>query len=451
MNPASGQGTCPPGGGRRLIDHGDWIQHFAHKLDPRLQREMRQRERTIRTGATMLHRAAEPWHQRRPVFRTIVCLTPGAPGHRLETVRALVEKHGGVLRRSLKLIGGFGATLSLKAAQELVSTDYVGRIALDAEVRALLDVAAPSIGVPLAWDEGRTGKGVTIAVIDTGVYPHPDFTQPEHRIRAFVDFVGEKSRPYDDNGHGTHVAGCAVGNGLASNGKYRGPAFEAGLVALKALDRSGAGRASDIIAAMEWAVQNRSRFNIRVLSLSLGGDPEVPYQEDPLAQAAEQAWDAGLVVCAAAGNAGPAPRTISTPGTAPKVITIGAMDDRGTADRADDVIAPFSGRGPTADGRTKPDLLAPGANITGPRGKGSQLDREMRGGSPDYLTLSGTSMATPIVAGFAALLLQHEPQLTPDQVKRRLMSLAENRGYAPDAQGAGYVQFENATDRRGKR
>ncbi|HEX6972533.1 MAG TPA: S8 family peptidase [Limnochordia bacterium] len=429
-----------------MILHHDWIHTYAHKLDPRLRRLLREREQGAPPAAAALRRIAER-HGRKPAFPAIICLHPDARDQDCSELLELAAAHGGIIHREFGLIGGFGATLSLNAAKELVGHDAVCRIAYDCEVHTLLDVASPAIGAPLAWEEGRSGRGITIAVVDTGVYPHSDFTEPRNRLLAFADLVDGRRRPYDDNGHGTHVAGCALGNGAASEGKYRGPAFEAGLVAVKALDRTGAGRASDIIEAISWVVENRDRYGIRVLSLSIGAEAETSYRDDPLAQAAARAWDAGIVVCAAAGNAGPDPRTISTPGIEPKVITVGAIDDRGTVERSDDVLAPYSSRGPTPDGLNKPELLAPGSAITAPRARGSVLDAELPAGRPNYLTLSGTSMATPLVAGLAALILEAEPSLSPADVKRRLMRTAERWRDGGSGQGAGYVRF-SATRRR---
>src|SRR5690606_13484017 len=207
---------------------------------------------------------------------------------------------------------------------------------------------------------------------------------------AFKDFVKGKTSPYDDNGHGTHCAGDAAGNGYASDGKYKGPAPGAKLIGVKVLDKAGSGQLSDVISGIEWCIQNREKYNIRVLSLSLGSRTNSSYKDDPVAQAVEKAWDHGITVVAAAGNDGPDPGTISSPGIHPRIITVGASNDKGTPTIRDDEAASFSSRGPTPDGVTKPDLLAPGTDIVSLRVPRSYIDKM----SPDsrinrhYTTLS---------------------------------------------------------------
>ncbi len=361
------------------------------------------------------------------------------------TLRAL----GGRLRHHLPAVNGLAADVPVAALPALLGDERVARVTLDYPVRALLDVAAPAVRVDRAWEAGVTGRGVTVAIVDTGVYPHPDLVRPRNRLRAFADLVEGRRWPYDDNGHGTHCAGDAVGNGHASGGRYRGPAWEADLVGVKVLGKDGGGAASTVMAGIQWCLDHRDRYGIRVISLSLGGPASLPYREDPLCQMVERAWEAGIVCCVAAGNAGPDDRTIQSPGIDPKVITVGAMDDRRTAERADDALASFSSRGPTPEGVTKPDVVAPGVDVISLRAPNSFLDRSARAArhGDAYALLSGTSMATPIVAGVAALLLQRNPSLTPDQVKAILKETAEDRGYPPDAQGAGYVDAAAALAR----
>lgn len=365
----------------------------------------------------------------------------------------LVEKSGGKLKHDLSLIKGFSADLPASAIEALSKDENVARISYDSEVRACLDTAAATINAPAAWSAGLTGKEITVAVIDTGIYPHPDLTTPANRIIGFKDFLNKKTLPYDDCGHGTHVAGIIAGNGTMSDGQYKGIAPEANLVGIKVLDSAGGGRSSDVIAGIQWAVQNKTLYNIKVINLSLGAPATQSYTADPLSQAAEAAWNAGLVVAAAAGNSGPDARTINTPGINPHIITVGAVDDRGTIDTKDDVIADFSSRGPTIDGLTKPDLVAPGVNITslaadtsylpkknsGSRGKPGKALQAITQSKPQqttifdyYVTMSGTSMATPMVAGTAVLLLEQNPNWTPDEVKRQMMSTAVNLGLCCD-------------------
>jgi len=357
------------------------------------------------------------------------------------------------LREHLPLINAVAGTLSLAALEDLATNPLVLRVFPDRTVRALLDVAAPTVGADRSWGEGFTGRGVGIAIIDTGVYLHPDLHTPYNRIVAFQDLVKGSTLPYDDNGHGTHVAGIALGNGTRSQGKYKGMAPEANLIAVKALDKNGSGKDSQIIKGIQWCLENKGKYNIRVLSLSLGSPAAGPAQEDPLCQAVEKAWQAGIVVCAAAGNEGPEAGTIDSPGIDPKIITVGAMDDQRTPDRSDDKIADFSSRGPTKDGVTKPDLLAPGKGIISLRAPRGTLDRAENAPRVGqwYTTMSGTSMATPVCAGVAALLIQKNPRLTPDQVKSILLETAENRGYDANEQGKGYLNASQALAKVPKR
>lgn len=353
-----------------------------------------------------------------------------------------------------------------------------------------------------------TGKGVTIAVIDTGVHPHPDL---EGRIIGFVDLVNGRSIPYDDNGHGTHVAGDAAGSGAMSDGLYKGPASEANLVGIKVLNAEGSGKTSDIIKGIQFAIAAKDALNIRVINLSLGHTAQKDWENDPVNQAVQAAHDAGIVVLAAAGNDGPDRKTICAPGDSPFAITIGAADDWNTADRSDDKIADFSSRGPTAGGLQKPDLVAPGVTIMAPiapmtakeaMGKQfgmlhetikhfaempyeqltampteafvlmglspgtvekikespeeakTQFDRLLNATSRipldelgAYQGLPGTSMATPIAAGVVAQMLEANPELTPDQVKEILTSTADplpDKRLGPNTQGSGLIDPEEA-------
>ena len=375
--------------------------------------------------------------------------------------RVIVGKSGGTIKHDLPLIKGFSANLPVSVLKELAEDDEVTRISYDSEVHVCLDTATAAINAPAVWSQGFTGKGITLAVIDTGIYPHPDLTQPNIRIIAFKDFINKKSLPYDDNGHGTHVAGIIAGNGSMSGGLYKGVAPEANLVGVKVLDSTGGGRTSDVIAGIQWVVKNKAAYNIKVINLSLGATAKDSYTTDPLSQAVETAWQAGIVVAAAAGNSGPAPGTTNTPGINPHIITVGAVDHRGTVETGDDVIARFSSRGPTIDGLTKPDLVAPGVGITSLASDTSYLPKKNSGlkAEPDkptkaqnqaqpvqttisdyYVTMSGTSMATPMVAGTAALLLEQNPKLTPIEVKTQLMSIATNLGFTSNEQGAGEVK-----------
>ncbi|MCL2703091.1 MAG: S8 family serine peptidase [Defluviitaleaceae bacterium] len=192
-------------------------------------------------------------------------------------------------------------------------------------VHATAAIAAQSREPPTVANESRfTGQGLSIAFLDTGISPVRDFIEPENRIIAFKDFVNGFKEPYDDNAHGTHVAGIATGNGAASNGRYVGVAPGCGLVGVKILDDKGRGDTAEFLAGIQWTITNKDKYNIRVANMSVGTSN---VSGEPLVRAVEAAWDKGIVVCAAAGNGGPGPSTITSPGTSRKVITVGSSDD----------------------------------------------------------------------------------------------------------------------------
>ncbi len=307
---------------------------------------------------------------------------------------------------------------------------------------------------------GVDGAGIGIATIDSGISPaHDDLRSV--RVVHWADFVSHLPVPYDDYGHGTHVAGIIAGAGPGARGARAGIAPGADLIVLKALDGAGRGQISDVVAAVDYAVANRARYNIRVINLSVAAGVYESYRTDPLAQAALRAVSAGIVVVAAAGNFGlsptgePLPASIAAPGNAPWVLTVGATDDMGTLSRSDDVVAAFSSRGPSAiDETPKPDLVAPGVGVVSAADPASTLYFNHwrarvwgtgRAESQPYLRLSGTSMAAPIVTGMIALMLQAAPQLTPNAVKAILQFTAEPRaGAAASAQGAGLLNARGA-------
>lgn len=378
----------------------------------------------------------------------------------------LSSKYGVKFTRSLPVIHGAAATVDAVNLQKLIDEAPRGvEVFLDTKrhipevpektedptsrpAQPKSDNAIPSYGVNKLWDRGFNGQGVGIAVIDTGVYPHQDFGT---RLVAFQDFVNQRPEAYDDQGHGTHVAGDAAGDGTASEGRFKGSAPAANIIGLKVLDENGSGYDSTIIEAVQWAIENREQHNIRVMNLSLGGPIGGSYKEDPLAMALEAAVENGIVACVAAGNEGPGKETVGTPANAPHVVSVGAMNDNGTLTLADDAPASFSSRGPSSfDGLRKPEIMSPGVRITAANAPGSQLDRWP--GIPHvgthYITISGTSMATPILAGVVADLIQANPTMTPAQVKRILLTTADKLANVDrDTQGYGTVDPQQALDR----
>lgn len=348
----------------------------------------------------------------------------------LDRIAAMIEGNLGKVHREIKMIPSLVVDLPFFSLEELARSRYIYKIWQDSPVYAQLDVAVPSSGGLIPYQANLNGKGVVVAVLDTGIDPHEDLTKPDNRILAWKDFVNQRKSPYDDNGHGTHVAGIIAGNGNYSNGKYRGIAPEAMLVGVKILNEEGSGKLSDVISGIEWCIDSLSALNIRVINLSIGSEVQESYRTDPLCRVTTAAWERGITICSAAGNSGPRLRSINTPGINPVIITVGNLDDQNTLTNIDDILAPSSSRGPTLDKLIKPDLIAPGTNIT---------SLKVGGG---YTTLSGTSMATPLVTGSVALILQKWPNLIPDQIKTLLMRKARDIGVGPNLQGAGALDLE---------
>lgn len=273
---------------------------------------------------------------------------------------------------------------------------------------------------------GLTGAGVGVAVLDTGIYPHEDF---ENRIMAFKDFVRRRPGPYDDNGHGTHIAAMIGGNGASSDGRYRGVAPGCGLIAVKVLDFRGNGFASDVLVGLRWIRENKEKYGIRVVNISVGSLSRKDMSENSvLVRGVDAAWDDGLVVVVAAGNHGPGRMTITTPGISRKVITVGCSDDYKEVEVMGNRMVDYSGRGPTMACISKPDLVAPGSGIISCCNQPGQ-----------YMPKSGTSMSTPLVSGAVALLLERYPQMTNRDVKLRLIERAVDMGRPHNQQGWGLL------------
>ncbi len=393
--------------------------------------------------------------------RVIVRTLDGRPAS------ALIAAVNGIPGRYFAWLGGQVAVVPDAALDHLARRPEVASISLDRPVRGTLDRTATATGARWVNEHlGVTGLGVGIATIDSGVSPwHEDL---DGRVAHFADFVNAQMFAYDDYGHGTHVAGIMVGNGRAAagtdaNGAQRGVAPGAHLVVLKALDMTGNGFTSNVIAAIDYAIAKRATYNIRVLNLSVAAGVYESFTTDPLTLAAKRAVDSGIVVVAAAGNRGrdgegqPQDGGIASPGNAPWVLTVGASNDLGTVDRRDDVVAAFSSRGPAPiDETAKPDLVAPGVNIESTADPSSALfaanptsrlwGSTMTGSEP-YLSLTGTSMAAPVVTGAIALMLEANASLTPNAVKAILEYTAEARtGYTHLTQGAGFLNARGAVE-----
>jgi subtilisin family serine protease len=320
--------------------------------------------------------------------------------------------------RTYRLIPATALQTTPEGVRTLAEDPAVERIWLDEWVHTCLDVSVPLIRAPYVWEAGYRGRGIRVGLVDTGIdRDHPDFAG---RILAGKSFVGGDFQ--DDNGHGTHVAGILAGSGAASGGRYEGVAPEALLYVAKVLRADGSGLMSHVMAGVEWAVDQGAQ----VINLSLGGIGPCN-GTDALSELCDAAVEQGVVVCVAAGNAGPGAATVGPPGCARQVITVGASTDT-------DEVANFSSRGPTLDGRVKPDLVFPGVGIVSCRARNTSMGTPL---NEHYTTASGTSMATPHASGTAALLLEAAPSLTPAQIKALLQQTAVNLGLDPNTQGSG--------------
>ena len=288
-----------------------------------------------------------------------------------------------------------------------------------------------TLGVREVWDMGYTGSGIGIAIIDSGISGDRDLNVVNRE-----SFNPDSATPNDVFGHGTHVAGIIGMNGTDSGGQYLGIAPDADLISLKISDENGLAYESDTVDALQWVFDNKDQYNIRVVNLSIQSTVEQSYHDSALSVASELLWFNGVVVVAATGNwyGGTVYPLNAGPGNDPFIITVGAADEKGTTRINDDRTTTFSAWGTTQDGFNKPEIFAPGVDIISVLSKNSTWEIEHPERSifgDQYFRISGTSMATPMVTGAVALLLQAEPNLTPDQVKYRVMHAHNWAGSAP--------------------
>ena len=390
------------------------------------------------------------------------------PGNSSAPVSVIVQFKTPPTKDELKQLGPYGQMKkvfnSINAVNVIVSPSLLAALEADPNVkyispnrahRSFLDLTTAAVSAGVAWQSGWDGTGVGIAIVDSGVALKHDLTGSNgvnSRVVYSENFATGAMDASDGYGHGTHVAGIAGSSGKDSSGvgfkrTFKGVAPNANLINLRVLDQNGSGFEADVISAIQRAIDLKNTYNIRVINLSLGHPVYESYKLDPLCQAVEAAWKAGIVVVAAAGNYGrdnsmgtKGYGTIASPGNDPYVITVGAMKTNNTPYTSDDTIASYSSKGPTlVDHIVKPDLVAPGNLVISLLAPNSTLalaypktlisnslfeSLSASGKSGDYFTLSGTSMAAPVVSGAAALLIQQHPSLTPDQVKARLMKTA---------------------------
>ena len=386
--------------------------------------------------------------------RVIVQKTPGAQG-----VEALATELGGKVTQDLSIINAFAAEMDGQAAVSLSRAESVRWVSPDAAMlqpsycsqcivtNNLANTYIQSINADKVWNRSPyiQGNGVGIAIVDSGINPSGDFytVMGVNRQVANVRFNTDYNQNTSDGyGHGTHVASVAGGDGSDSNGLYIGVAPMANIINVKVSNDDGSAMMVNVIQGLQWVLEHKDTYNIRVVNLSLNSTVAESYHTSPLDAAIEILWFNQIVVVTSAGNYGNG--AIYPPANDPFVITVGATDDKGTDTLADDSITSFSAYGTTSDGFTKPDLVAPGKDIIA---RLVNTNMGMAGEHPEnlvgnqYFRMSGTSASAPMVSGAVAMLLQDEPNLTPDQVKYRLMATANHvwPGYNATTAGAGYL------------
>ena len=371
--------------------------------------------------------------------RSMVVLSDNGAEAAANEVRAA----GGRVRSRIDLVGGVVATIDTEEAAHLesvpgisVTPDYRLTLSDAGYAGAPASTYPESVGADKMWANGATGKGVAVALLDTGIAAHPDVAD---RIVASADLTLEGNFS-DSYGHGTFLAGLIAGNGQSSSGRFTGVAPEADLVSIKVAGADGATTLGQVLYGLQLIDSSKERYNIRVVTLALAG-PAVS-GPDPLVLAVERLWADGLVVVAAAGNTGPGDGTIASPAVDPYIVAVGSTDEHKTSAVTDDTVPDWSARGPSVFSLAKPDVVAPGKSLMSLRSPGSSADQENPSAriGDDYFVGSGTSMSAAVASGAAALLLQSNPALAPDEVKGVLMGSAEPIAETdPHATGAGAI------------
>lgn len=332
-----------------------------------------------------------------------------------------------IIYQEFPFINCFYANLTNRQIITLSKLSSINFITKSCKVSTMLDKVKKFINLNTCSTD-TLSSNITIAFIDTGISPHLDFLLPTNRILHFKDLINNHTYPYDDNGHGTFVCGVCASSGVCSNGKYSGITKNANIVMIKALDKNGETTSNKILEAMQYIYSIRKKYNIKIVCMSFGAD--YSGRNDPLQQGALTLWNSGIVVVAAAGNSGPDKHTIKSPGTSSRIITVGGLDDGRNDGQIK--IADFSSRGP-CENKFKPDLVAPSVEITST----SNISNHQL-----YTQMSGTSVATPIVAGICALILKANPTFTPDKLKYTLLNNCTPITFNKNNEGYGYFKFE---------
>jgi len=370
----------------------------------------------------------------------------------------LVARLGGEVTQDLHIINAFGAKMTANAAVELSRSEGIRWISLDSPMEStscdqcvnttnLKNAYIKAIRADQAWNNSPylQGVGIGVAVVDSGINPNGDLytNMGVNRQVADVSYNSDYNQnPSDGYGHGTVVSSIVGGDGSDSGGKYIGVAPMVNIINVKVSNDDGSATETNVIMGLQWVLDHKDQYKIRVVNLSLNSAVAASYHNSPLDAAVEILWFNKIVVVVSAGNQGSG--SIYPPANDPFVITVGATEDNGTNSISDDILASFSAYGTTIDGFKKPDLVAPGKNIVGRlvnTNMGMAKAHPSNVFSSAYFKMSGTSISAPIVSGAVALLLQKDPTLTPDQVKYRLKATANKNwpGYTAASAGAGYL------------
>jgi len=296
-----------------------------------------------------------------------------------------------------------------------------------------MDRVRKQIGASYAYEKGLTGAGIGVAVLDSGMdTTHPDL---RNKLVYSYNYCNHTTNIQDDCGHGTHVCGIIGGTGAASGGTLHGVSPGCHFVLLKVLDEDGNGTSGSLIQALYWLIEHGKQYDVRIVNISVGGIEEKIREKSELVRAAEDAWKAGFVVCAAAGNQGPRPGTITSPGVSEHIITVGSSDDDHAVQIMGRKMIHYSGRGMSDSLIQKPDIVAPGYSVVSCNARWKQEKNKF------YIAKSGTSMATPIVSGGIALLLSAHPSLKNEEIKKQLCRSCRNLGYPRNQQGCGFLDL----------
>jgi serine protease AprX len=368
---------------------------------------------------------------------------------------------GGEVTKDLHIINAFAANMTAKVAVDLARTESVRWVSMDAimtstacdqcvDTTNLVNTYNRTIKADQVWNSSPylQGQGIGVAVVDSGINPNGDLytSMGVNRQVANIRFNSDYNQNTSDGyGHGTHVSSIVGGDGSESGGQYIGVAPMVNIINVKVSNDDGSAMIKDVVQGLQWVLENKDKYNIRVVNLSLNSSVAESYNTNPLDAAVEILWFNKIVVVASAGNQGSG--TIYPPANDPFIITAGATNDKGTSSLSDDVVASFSAYGKTSDGFNKPDLVAPGTNITARLVNSNmglaQTHPNNKVANGVYFRMSGTSMAAPMVSGAVALLFQKNPNLTPDQVKYRLTTTANKAwtGYNATTAGSGCLDI----------